>query len=213
MPEGVELADAAAVLPESEVVRYPNGSYALFANRFRYALQAKGLGTWVDCDAYLLRPLDGDRPYLVGEDEPGTFSNGILRLPADSPLIEPLLALFGDREVPFWLPWRARIAARWRLFRSGRAGVEAMPWGMTGPAALTALIRRLKLDVDPVPPEVLYPVRWQEAAWVFDPQATLAGRISSATQSIHLWNERIRDQKERPAPPGSFMARLQAEGA
>jgi hypothetical protein len=213
VPEGVELADAAEVVPETEILRYPNGSYALFSNRFRYALQAKGLGTWVDCDAYLLRPLDSVRPCLVGEYEPGRFDTGVLRLPGDSPLIEPLLALFGDREVPSWLPWRSRLRAYGRRLRRGRSGIEAMPWGTTGPKALTALIHRLRVDVDPLPPDVLYPVRWQDAAWVFDPEATLADRISPATVSVHLWNERIRHRKARPAAPGSFMARLQAEGA
>jgi hypothetical protein len=34
-----------------------------------------------------------------------------------------------------------------------------------------------------------------------------------ATVTVHLWNERIKHFKEKPAPKGSFLARLQQEGA
>jgi len=83
VPHGVELRDAAAILPKTSIIRHHSGSVALFANRFRYELQRRGLGTWLDADAYLVRPLDGSSDYLIGEFEPGRFNNGVLRLPQD----------------------------------------------------------------------------------------------------------------------------------
>src|SRR5690606_1292398 len=50
VPAGIELRDAAAILPESEIIRHRGGSPALFANRFRYELLHRGLGVWIDCD-------------------------------------------------------------------------------------------------------------------------------------------------------------------
>ena len=213
VPDGVEVRDAADILPEERIIRHRSGSVSLFSNWFRYELLRRGLGTWLDTDAYLLRPLESRRPYLIGAYEPGKLNGGVLRMPADSPLLPPLIALFEERSVPEWLPFRARLASHWRLRTRGSSGLSRMPWGCTGPEALTALARRQGLAAEAVPPEILYPVRWQDAEWIRDPAARLEDRTTAATVSIHLWNERIKHFKDAPAPAGSFLARLQAEGA
>jgi hypothetical protein len=213
VPAGVELRDAAEILPENRIIRHKSGSVALFANWFRYELQRRRLGTWLDTDAYLLKPLESERPYLYGEFEPGRINNGLIRIPADSPLLPPLIALFEERTVPDWLPPRARVAAWWRLKTTGRSGLSQMPWGSAGPQALTALAHRHGLAHLAEPPEVLYPARWEDAAWIRDPGVALEDVITPRTVSIHVWNERIKQFKHEPAAPGSFLARLQAEGA
>ena len=213
VPSGVELADAAEVLPADQIIRHKSGSVALFSNRFRYELQRLGLGTWLDCDAYLLAPLDGQSPYLMGEEEPGRIAVGILRLPSDSPILTSLIELFDEARVPPWLPLRSRIAARWRLARTGRAGLSAMPWGSAGPHAVTALARKYGLDRFALAPEIFYPVNWRQAAWLRDPRIGLEDVVAPRSISIHLWNECIKSFKNDPAPAGSFLARLQQEGA
>jgi hypothetical protein len=213
VPAGVELRDAAEILPESSIIRHRTGSVALFANRFRYELQRRGLGTWLDTDAYLLKPLESEKPYLMGEFEPGMINNGLIRFPADSPLLPPLLALFEERSVPPWLPPLAWLAAWWRLRTTGRSGLSQMPWGSAGPGALSALAKRHNLAHLAEPSEVLYPARWQDADWIRDPHVPLESVITERTVSIHLWNERIKHFKDQPAPRGSFLARIQAEGA
>ena len=213
VPAGIELRDAAAILPRDKVVRHHSGSVSLFSNWFRYELLRRALGTWLDTDAYLLKPLESSRPYLLGEYEPGRLNGGVLRMPPDSPLLPPLIALFEEKQVPAWLPWRSRLAAQWRLRTGGRSGVSEMPWGSTGPEALTALAHEMGLAGEAVPPAILYPVPWQQADWVRDPAVRLEDRISAETVSVHLWNERIKHFKAVPAAAGSFLARLQAEGA
>ena len=213
VPEGVELRDATEILPESLIVRHRTGSVSLFSNRFRYALLQRGLGTWLDADVYLLAPLDSSRPYLIGEEAPSRLNGAVLRLPPDSPLLQPLLALFEEKSVPSWLPWRARAAAWWRLRTTGRSGIARMPWGSAGPDALTALARRLGLMGEALPPELFYPAGWKKAEWVRDPRIGLEDIVGERTVAVHLWNERIKRFKHAPAPAGSFLARLQAEGA
>ena len=213
VPDGVELRNAADILPESRIIRHKTGSVALFANWFRYELQRRGLGTWLDTDAYLLKPLESEKPYLLGEYEPGKINNGLIRIPAESPLLPPLIALFEETSVPPWLPLRAKAAAWWRLRTTGRSGLSQMPWGVAGPQALTAVAIRHGLRHLAEPPEVLYPAAWQNADWVRDPAIRLEDVITDRTVSIHLWNERIKHFKNQPAPRGSFLARLQAEGA
>lgn len=219
VPEGVELRDAATILPREGIIRHRTGSVALFSNRFRYELQRLGRGTWLDCDVYLLAPLDHDAPYLFGAAPPlpsafhrNLIYTGILWLPADSPALPPLLSLFDEREVPPWLPWNARLAARARLWRTGRSGLSRMPWGSAGPFALTALARTHGLAHWALPPEVFYPVHWPEADWIRDPRRRLDDMITPRTRAVHLWNECIKGFKDTPAPARSFLARLQEEG-
>jgi hypothetical protein len=208
----VELRDAGEILSENRIIRHKTGSVALFANWFRYELQRRALGTWVDTDAYLLKPLESEKPYLMGF-ESEQINNGLLRIPADSPILPPLLALFEEKSVPSWLPLRAWLAAWWRLISTGRSGLALMPWGSAGPRALTALAERHGVAALAEPPEVLYPVRWQDAEWIRDPAVKLEDVITERTVSVHLWNERIKLFKHDPAAAGSFLARLQAEGA
>jgi hypothetical protein len=212
VPEGVKVADAAQILPRARIIRHTSGSPAIFADWFRYELQRLAKGIWIDCDVYLLAPLP-PRACLFGWEAPGRINNAVLRLPANSPILPPLLALFEERAVPPWLPARARLAANWRLATSGRTGVAHMPWGSTGPVALTALAREHGLESEALAQEVFYPTPWQEAGWIGDPQDSVERRTGPATIALHLWNERIKDLKGAPAPRGSFLAQLHHEGA
>lgn len=212
VPDGVELRDASQIIPEHRIIRHRTGSYSLFSNWFRYELQRRQAGTWVDCDVYLLAPLDGASPCLFGEEEPGRINTGVLRLPADSPLLPPLIALFEERSVPPWLPLRSRMAARLRLWRNGRSGLAAMPWGSAGPKALSYLVQRHGMSRFALPPDIFCPALWQDALWITDPARTLDEVVTPRTVAVHLWNERIKHVKDAPAPPGSFLARLQDEG-
>jgi hypothetical protein len=212
VPEGVTLRDAGEVLPESAIVRHHTGSVALFSDRFRYELQRQGRGIWLDTDVYLLKPIP-ETETLLTEFEPGLINGGVLRLPPESPLLPPLLALFEDEVIPHWLPLRARAAAFLRRLTTGRADLALMPWGTAGPWALTAYARELGLDRLAAPPPFYSPVSWPDAGWIRDPSKPLESRIHDCTIALHLWNERIKAFKEAPAAPGSFLERLQREGA
>ena len=212
VPEGVELRDAADVLPRDEIVRHHTGSVSLFSNRFRYELQRLGSGVWLDADVYMVASLDDARPHLFGLYETDVVNGAVLRLPADSPLLAELLELVEERRVPSWLPWGERRAARRRLRATGRAGLAEMPWGSAGPHALTALARRHRLLGAAAARAVFYPVHWLHADWLRDPAVRLDDVIRTQTVAVHLWNERIKEFKERPAAPGSFLARLHDEG-
>jgi len=189
VPEGITLADANTILPYETAVSYiTKGKIAIFADWFRYQLQALGRGIWLDCDAYLLRPLDGRASYLMGVDRPnGQIQNGV--------------------------PWKPRLKAQFVNLIGGDVDLARLPWGTTGPDALTALARRHGVYHNALEPDVLYPKRWEEAAWVLDPAIQLEDVITPRTLSIHLYNEMIKSFKTKPAPKGSFLARIQQEGA
>jgi len=211
IPDGIEIADASAILPESSVIRHRNGSVAPFSDWFRYELLKRGLGTWIDTDMYLLRPLDAEHPNLFGEERRGLINNAVLRLPANSPLLDVVLMPFKGT-MPPWLAPRDRLASKLRAWLTGKLDVGAMPWGTTGPAALTAATAKFGLSSLASPPPVFYPVPWQRADWILDSALRLEQVVTESTVGIHLWNECIRHVKERPPPEGSFLQRLWSEG-
>lgn len=214
VPDGVVLRDAAAIVPFDQIIRHHRtGSMALFSDRFRYELQRRGLGTWIDCDIYFLRPLDGAAPHLFGREDDRFINTAVLRLPRDSPLLASLLSVFDGKEVPFWLSRAARLGARWRRLRHGHTDVGRMPWGSVGPKALTALAIVHGLDQLAQPAQVFCPVSYRAADWIRDPARPLERMVGPRSVAVHLWNERIARFKEEPAPPGSFLHRLHHEGA
>jgi len=210
VPSGIEVRDASEVLPESAVFLHERGSVALFADWFRYELQRRALGTWVDADNYFIAPIDMKRPYLFGEQvvtrprlwrrQRKSIAIGVLRIPADSPMLPPLLGLFGGRENPE------------RASRRPMAHLSQLPWGTTGPFAITAVAERFGLTDQASPCDVFNPVPWYEARWLMDPAIGLEQVISPRTVGVHLWNECIKGFKNKPAPPGSFLDRLHREG-
>jgi hypothetical protein len=212
VPEGVELRNAADVLPAERILCHESGSVALFANWFRYALLRREAGIWVDTDVYLLAPLGRQPDHLFGWEDELRIASGILRLPSDSPVLHDLLGLFERQTLPFWLPWYERGRAwLWRL-GTGRTGLERMPWGAAGPRALTALAQRHGVAGEAAPTSRFYPIHYRDARWILDPSRRLEEMIRPDSLSIHLWNELIKGWKEDAAPAGSFLARLQAEG-
>lgn len=212
VPDGVEICDAAEVLPETRILHHHTGSVSLFSNLFRYALLRRGLGTWIDTDVYLLRPLDDALPCLFGRQSANMLNGAVLRLPSDCPLLEPLIRLFDETEVPFWLSPAEQDAAEVRLRETGRTGLSLMPWGTAGPNALTALAGQAGLWHLALPETVFYPGPYQSAGWILNPALRLDDIARPDTVAVHLWNELIKRCKDAPAPAGSFLARLQAEG-
>lgn len=212
VPEGVEILDASAVLPQSAIPAAWAIRSDLYSDWFRYEIQKRGLGIWLDLDVYLVAPLDTAAAHLFGEYERGKVNGAVLRLPPDSPMLAALLEQFAHGVVPRALPWYRRVPMRARKLLTGDVDLTHTPWGTTGPHALTKFVRRFKLSECARPPEVFYPAEWRNAGWIRDPAIALDEIITERTVAIHLWNECIREFKALPAAKGSFLARLQHEG-
>lgn len=214
VPAGVMLADAAEIIPKDRVFRHEwGGSFGVFSDLFRYQLQRLGKGTWVDADLYFVKPLDTTAPYIFGDQSQGLVNVAVLKLPSDSPILPPLIEVFDEKKIPFWLRPDDRTAAEERLRLTGRTGVEKMPWGITGPNALTALVLRYGLNEWVQPADVFYPKYYKQADWILASGVDIADVITPRTVAVHLWNKLIESYKRELAPPGSFLARLQREGA
>ena len=209
VPAGVEVQDANEVLSSDKVFLHRRSSFAPFSDWFRYELQEREAGIWVDADVYLLSKIDIAGPYIFGEQAPNVINNAVLRLPVGSEALRRLLAPFREHAIPPWMP---RLY-RWRHLLSRTVDMRTWPWGVMGPLGLTAVARSLGLASQAQPPEVFYPVPWTRAEWIREPHRRLEDMIDPRTVAIHLWNDCIGAFKNEPAPEGSFLHQLQVEGA
>ena len=159
IPEGVPLAPAGTVLPESGIIKHgATSSLALFSDRFRFRLLRMQDVTWVDIDVLFLRELKDQSPMLFALEDPDSVGNAVLRLPPDHPALKEIEHLsLQEVPVPFWWPRKQR----WRQHLKGWVGrhvrPENMTWGTFGPKALTEALRRHGLLHLARAPEVFYP--------------------------------------------------------
>lgn len=210
VPSGVEQRDAAQVLPEAMAMRlrYANGSYALFSNMFRMALQQRGLGLWVDADVVALRELDIDGPFVVGRESDRFLNGAILKLSPDSPVLLDWLEMAASGTVPPWLPFH-RAPKAWVRQALGRTiHPSELPFGTFGPKSITALAARHGLTDKAQPEPVFYPLHPRQAERLYDPTLRLDDIVTTETRTIHLWNEKLGALKKTMPPQGSILAEL-----
>lgn len=192
VPAGTILKDAGAIIPESEIFTYANGSYAAFADWFRYRLMRETGHFWVDTDIVCLKPLYFEASRVFALQEPGVVNNAVLRFPAKDPVIRTLekqcrrpnaLMLFDSLR-----RMRRKLARRY-LEGNDRGNIE---WGEYGPKGLTLLLARYGLVPQALPAETFYPVPWTAWRSIFD--GTIRGDLDALNGSycIHLWNEMLR---------------------
>lgn len=209
LPEGVELRDAADVLPRkvAEANRYGNGSYALFSNLFRYVALQQGLGIWLDTDVVCLAAIDIAGPFVAGWESDRFLNGAVLYADADSPFVESAIATFGSGRVPPWVPFH-RAPRAWLRQLVGDVAPAQLPHGSFGPKAVTALARRHDVLKLAQPRDVFYPLPPREARRIFETGTRLEDFVSPETLTVHLWNEKLRDIKHLSPPQGSLLRQL-----
>ncbi|MEJ2228458.1 MAG: hypothetical protein P8Y67_09525 [Alphaproteobacteria bacterium] len=152
LPNGVIAIDANELIPEDQIIRYKrNRSVALFANRYRYEILRNYDVYWADADIFCMRPFDFEEPYVFGidtivEGRP-VINNCVLRAPYDSELLRNLLEPFNKpRSALRFLSTKQKIKSISTHIKSfKRLSLECLPWGTTGPIALTYLANDLGL--------------------------------------------------------------------
>lgn len=220
LPAGAQWRDAGQVLPREKLVFYKGkGTPGVFSDHFRYAALAAGLGVYADLDVYCLRPIEGPPDYLMAWERPGSVNGAVLHIPAGTPLLEHLLAIFTEQRRPLFEPHlpplrRYEVAIR-RLF-GDRVSAEHMQYGATGPMALTHYVTRLGLAGRVLPAASFYPVPYEGIPGLMRSGSSLEGAIRPETRAIHLWRSQLTDRGRATMPlpePGSALATLcAAEG-
>jgi Alpha 1,4-glycosyltransferase conserved region len=194
VPLGCEQADARVILAENEVFAYKHGqergSYAGFANLFRYKLLRDRGGWWVDTDVVCLPTEVPADEVSLAREHPSLVNNAIMRFPAGHPAMQ-------------------------AAYDMAVAAGKDIRWGEMGPLCVTAIVKRFGLEPLLAPQHAFYPLHWSEYTALMLPErrAFVGERLSNAI-FLHLWNEMFRranyDKSVRP-PVGSFLYDLFAE--
>ena len=192
LPEGVELADATSLLNSAAKPWTRKGIQpAVLSDLLRYELLARGHGLYVDCDCYCLRPIENAECIFCWESD-GRVNTGVLKLPPDSPVLSALRQLGSVRAfVPPWASARRQLYYHIRAAAGIPVPIHKMPWGDTGPKALTWYIKLYGLDGEAEPIDVFYPVHYDQVPLLLDPGLTIEDLTTHRTRILHLSNSRL----------------------
>jgi hypothetical protein len=205
-PSGVEVRDAIEVVPYKELAHYFDGGWAaLGTDFFRYAMQAKGLGYWVDLDLYFIRPLDFQDEYVFGWEHETSINGAVLRLPANSAMVRELCDIpHVNWRPPFYGPRKTAIFY-WRRWTEGDIRPENYRWGTFGPMFLTYLAKKYGVAQKAKERSVFYPVRHRDANLFCGSTEFVNAKLTEETRTVHLWRS-ILNREARVSPPrGSYL--------
>ncbi|WP_141728530.1 galactosyltransferase Lgt5 [Devosia insulae] len=207
IPAGVQLSDANALLPRIALAEYDRpGRYALMSDLIRFRILAAGLGLYVDCDCYCVRPIE-DADVIVGWEADGIANGAVLKLPQNSPVLADLLAI-GRGFVPPWFSTRRRLLNSLRGLLGFPKPLHAMPWGTVGPAAVSYYIKHHGLDGLVRPRDEFYPLAYDEVERLYDPALSIDDLITPLTKVIHLYNEMLGKMRVDVPHPASPLGRM-----
>ena len=205
IPKGIIIKPAAEILPFDDNYRHnKTKSISLFSDYFRCILLKKRMGIWVDCDCFLLQPLEiPSHGYLLGH-EINTINSAVLHLPHDSSILNDILkACKNPNKSPYWLDFRRAIIKRFSYALLGRRWhLSEMGWGIIGPVALTRLVPRYDLNNKVEPMKTFYPVDRQESSQLFNDAPFEHIINDSDIKSIHIYDKK---RKWEQPTPGSFI--------
>ena len=206
VPSGVEVRDANRVVPYQALAQYfEGGSAALGTDFFRYAMQAKGLGAWVDLDLHFVRPIDFDDEYLFGWEHKTSINGAVLRLPADSDMVRELGEIGHVNWRPPFYGLRKTAIFYWRRLTEGDIRPENYRWGTFGPMVLTYLARKYRVARLAKKPTVFYPVAHHDWKLLCGPPDLVKAQLTGETRTVHLWRSVLSRKVGDAPPPGSYL--------
>ena len=206
VPCGVELCDANDVVPYGELSRYfDKGWPALGTDFFRYALQAKGLGYWIDLDLYFLKPLDFTEDYVFGWEHETSINGAVLKLPSDSQMVRDLCAVPRVNWRPPYYGLRKSAAFYVMRLLKGDIRAEDYRWGAFGPPYLTYLAKKYRVLDRAQPRPVFYPIRHRQTHLLCGPAERVEQELANETRVVHLWRSALSAEARASPPKGSYL--------
>ena len=194
LPQGVLVRDAREIIPESRVFKYKNGSYAGFADLFRYAVLRERGGLWADTDVICLCSANdfkilGSEGFLVTERTGRSVqvNNNLIYHP--NPTSGDIIDLAFNV--------------------SDKYQIDKLEWGDCGPVLLNTLVSNYpKLAPKIFAPDFANPVNWWDC-----PKKLLKEphHLSDRTWFLHCFNERwraLRIEKNICYPPKSILGNI-----
>ncbi len=214
VPTGAELRHASEILWPAPFDLRPEDrlGVAVFSDIFRLTLLQQTDFIWVDLDALCLKPFDFTSPYVFGRSQSGTYPNGVLRLPKTSATLTQMLKFVTSPNPT--QPWRGPKLHRrnqQRITQGDRWGIEALPWGCSGPKAFGHFLRETGEDAYALPADTFYPLANEELWKLHDPHVPPVEIERSGVHSVHIFGhqKKLMAQQTSGLPvQGSYLSTL-----
>lgn len=202
LPRGIELFDATKLMKETEIIRHKEtNNLALASDRYRYRILREGLGVYVDCDVYFLKPFVM-KEYNFGWQTDSEINCAVLGAPHDSALVKRLLDAANDPYfIPPWLSEKKQRKWRLRKWLGRPKHVSEQPWGTIGPILLTHLVKELGLSAAAEDTDIFYPLSWDQLNLLYATGLKPEDLATPRTIGIHLYNSAIRMEKIQKNTP------------
>lgn len=196
IPNGTVIRSANEIIPEDDIFTYQDGSYAIFADWFRWALLRKKGGFWVDTDVVCLKPFEFVDHITFGYETKKFVGTAVLGFPPGHNICEFLERVCCDPNIV--LPYdskkdKARKSGR----RSRNEPRSNTGWGEAGgPMGFTKALKHFDLLVHAKPINHFYPIHWSNWSAIFDETFANDCELIKSSYAIHLWNETSREHDE-----------------
>ncbi|AWX15421.1 hypothetical protein CEP48_04200 [Mergibacter septicus] len=214
VPQDVTFCDANQILPQHTIFKHM-GSYAAFADLFRWKLMVEKGGWYCDTDVICLRPFEFNQEIVLGWQDKNECTPTIMKFPTNHPLAKELLnaAKYPSMPKPYDSLRVKTLRLINRLFTQQQ---NALGWGETaGPSGLTRayfyLLKQGKIDFQPISPNYFYPIAWQNWQDLITANKINLEQLPSESCAIHLWNEMWRRgniDKNKPLDPNCLVEKL-----
>lgn len=169
VPDGAIVKDGNEILPERKIFQHKGGSYAGFADWFRYAMLAKLGGFWVDMDIVCIKPFNFVEDIVLVHRIGRHYSNCLIGVPPNNPMIVAL-----------------------EKYCRNLKNHEGSPWGSVGGMQIfNQFIDKFGMSRHAKPFTYVAPFTHEQ--WTYTFSATInVDDLYPSTHGIHFFNEKLR---------------------
>ena len=207
-PECVTLVDASKLMPRTRYFTDTKTSYpSMFSDLFRYALLRAGLGVYVDCDIYCLKPIH-DAEYIFGWESDIYINGAVLKLPDSAPLLNDLWEAANH---PALIPPWVKLGRRAELHVKRLVGLHRtadLARFSLGPVALTWYTKQRGLEAKAKPRSVFYPIMTKDARDLVNPNISISDVIGPETVTLHCCSSQLLKFNLSEFPKGSIASAI-----
>lgn len=202
VPDGVRLFDANKLMGENEIFAHKStGSLSIASDVYRYRIQREGLGLYVDCDVFCIKPFT-DHEYIYSWESNKLINSAILKLPQKSELLEAILeASENNYFIPPWYKKTKQLRFKLRKRLGFPKHIANQHWGVIGPTLLTYHVERLGLESLAAPIDIYSPMYGLLSNLLFEEGLALKDLITSRTIGLHLYNSGLKNREVKPNTP------------
>lgn len=212
IPNSVNVCDGNDIIHHSKIFKHKKKqSYAPFSDIFSYELlKQTDNAIYVDCDVYCLKPITiPSHGYLFGYEDTDSLNVAILALPKNSELLQALCNIKKNPDfIPEWYPpfrkFRLHIK---RLFHQSK-DISEMPWGITGPSALTFYAKHYDKAHHAQPIDVLYPIQYSTVNRLLEQNLYIEDITTKNSLCVHLYNEVLRSIDLTKISPNCILSQM-----